>query len=385
MLFLDPSTLPCSTFACGPGQGHPQLRQTPLYQTWCERSHRAPDVTTEGLFKNATLTGKKLLSIPDDYTLFFFPGGATPAMDAVLWNFTKDSLSGLAFGAFSNRWGRTLAARLEPSVKNRVRFAAPGEFFPAQAPDYNASLVILTPNETSSGVQIPDDYLKAAWAQRGPDTLIAWDITSCAGGRDLPKGCYDILLFGLQKCFGAPGGTCAMALSPKAVKRLEEVQKLRAIPYTLDLSHAVEKGNIFQTVNTPDTTAIWVFYQACEWMLEHGGIPAMDALCRKHAAYLLDWAGKTDFIKPFVPDENFRSYTTPTFQLTDPRITDDEINAALAATGKPNLQDGIKRFSTAPKNTLRIACFPFIDINGTEEYKKLTAAVDEIVRQLRAK
>lgn len=384
MISLDPAKLPTVSFACGPTQGHPQLRQTPLHQTWCERSHRAPDVTTEGLFKKATLAGKKLLSIPEDYTLFFFPGGATPAMDAVLWNLTKDTLSGLAFGAFSNRWGRTLAARL-PGIKNEVRFASPEEFFPAQKPDYNASLVILTPNETSSGVQIPDDYLIDAWQSRGKDTLIAWDITSCAGGRDLPKGCYDILLFGLQKCFGAPGGTCAVALSPRAVERLLEVKKIRTVPYTLDLEHAVEKARLFQTVNTPDTPAIWVFYRACEWMLANGGLPAMDKLCRQHAQYLFEWAAQTDYIKPFVADENFRSCTTPTFQLTDPRITDTAINQALSATGKFNLQDGIKRFSTAPKNTLRIACFPFIDIDGIEEYKKLTAAVDEIVRQLRKK
>ncbi len=383
MIYLNPEELPSSTFACGPGQGHPQLRQTPLYQTWCERSHRAWDVTTEGLFKEATLACKKLFSFPQDYTVIFFPGGATPAMDAVLWNFTTTSLSGLAFGAFSQRWGQTLAARMGKTVSNNVRFAKPNEFFPSEKPDYKASLVILTPNETSSGVQIPDEYLEEAWQQRGPDTLIAWDATSCAGGRDLPKNKFDILLFALQKCFGAPGGTCAMVLSPRAIRRLDEVQKYRSVPYSLDVAHAVEKARIFQTVNTPDTTAIWVFYQACKWMNENGGLPAMDALCRKHANYLFDWAAQTDYITPWVPDEKFRSYITPTFKLTDPRLTDAAINDALAATGKTNLQDGLKRFSTAPENTLRIACFPFIDINGIEEYKKLTAAVDEIVRQLR--
>ncbi len=382
MISLDPSILPQSTFACGPTQGHPHLRQTPLYQTQYERSHRAADMSTDGLYKKATLACKKLLSIPDDYTVLFYPGGATPAMDAVLWNLTKGTLSGLGFGAFSNRWGRVLAARV-PDIINEVRFTSPGEIFPKEKPNYNASLVILTPNETSCGVQIPDDYLLEAWQSRGEDTLIAWDITSCAGGRDLPKGTYDVLLFGLQKCFGTPGGTSVLALSPKAVARAREVKKGRTIPYTLDLEHALEKAAIFQTVNTPNTTAIWLFYQACEWMLKNGGLPAMDKLCRAHADYLFDWAQKTDFIKPFVAEERFRSYTTPTFQLTDPRLTDSAINNALASTGKPNLQDGIKRFPTEPINTLRIACFPFIDINGTDEYKKLTAAIDEIVRQLR--
>ena len=120
-------------------------------------------------------------------------------------------------------------------------------------------------------------------------------------------------------------------------------------------------------------------------MLANGGLNAMDRLCRAHADYLFDWAEQTDFIKPFVTNKRFRSYTTPTFQLTDPQISDFAINTALAQTGKPNLQDGIKRFPAAPENTLRIACFPFIDIQGVGEYKKLTATIDQIVRQLRKK
>ena len=56
---------------------------------------------------------------------------------------------------------------------------------------------------------------------------------------------------------------------------------------------------------------------------------------------------------------------------------------ALKATGLPNLQDGIKKYSAVKQNSLRIACFPFVDINGVKQYEKLTRAVDEIVRQLR--
>ena len=120
-------------------------------------------------------------------------------------------------------------------------------------------------------------------------------------------------------------------------------------------------------------------------MNAHGGLPAMDTLCRRHAAWLVDWAQKTDFIKPFVKEENFRSYTTLTLALTDPQLTPAAINTALAETGLANLQDGLKSHPYAPANTLRVACFPFVDINGVEEYKKLTAALDEIVRQLRKK
>lgn len=383
-LHLPLEQLPTSTFTCGPSQGHPVVRQTPLYQTQFERSHRAKDVSTDGLYRDATAALRQLLQLPEDYTVLFFMGGATPALDAVAWSLTKNSISGLSFGAFSKLWCKKIAACLEDTVTKDFKEPAEGAFFPAEKPDYQASLVVLTPNETSTGTQIPNEYLEEAWAQKGPDTLIAWDCTSCAGGRDLPKNKFDVMVFSLQKCFGVGGGSSVIILSPRAVARIAEAKTYRRIPYSLDLSYAVEKaqGKI-QTVNTPSTTNIWMCCQAAQWMNEHGGLKAMDALCRQHAGYLLKWAAGTDWLRPLIADEKHRSYTTLTLEITDPALDAAAINQALKATGLPNLQDGIKKYSSVKQNSLRIACFPFVDIHGTEQYEKLTRAVDAIVQDLR--
>lgn len=385
-LKLAITDLPTSTFTCGPSQGHPVIRQTPLYKTQFERSHRAKDISGEGLYQEATQNLRTLFGLPDDYTVIFFMGGATPALDAVAWSLTKDSISGLSFGAFSKLWCKKIADCLEASVKKEFREPAEGEFFPQEKPNYHASLVVLTPNETSTGTQIPNAYLEEAWAQKGPDTLIAWDCTSCAGGRDLPKNKFDVMVFSMQKCFGVGGGSSVIILSPKAVARIEEAKKFRAIPYSLDLTYAVEKAQQkVQTVNTPSTINIWMFNEAAKWMNEHCGLKAMDALCRQHANYLLKWATKTDWLKPLIADEQYRSYTTLTLEISDPNIDAAEISKALKATGLANLQDGIKKYSAVKQNSLRIACFPFVDVNGVEQYEKLTRAVDEIVKELRTR
>ncbi len=381
MVTLTKSLLPASTFACGPAQALAALRPVALADTFFERNHRAADVV-KNLYQKTAEELKELFELSNDYTVCVFPGGANNAMDAVLWNLTLDTLSGLAFGEFSTRWASTLAARL-PHLKNTVRFAPKGQFFPSQEPDYNASLIVLTPNETSTGVQIPNDYLSHVWNSRGKDTLVAWDCTSCAGGRVLPKNQFDVMLFSLQKCFGVMGGTCVMFIHKRVQTRLAQTSALRAIPYALDLTRALEQARRFQTVNTPNTTAIWMCYQAARWMNTHGKLSAMDALCRAHAQWLVRWALGTDYIKPLVADENLRSYTTLTLQLTDPHLQAEDINRALAQSGLANLQDGLKRHPYAPENTLRVACFPFVDTDGVNEYKKLTATLDEIVRQLR--
>ena len=379
---LNLNEFPISTFACGPGQGHPDVRQTPLYKTLFERSHRADDISTHGIYAAAEKELRLLLQIPNDYLLFFFPGGATPALDAVTWSLSLDSISGLAFGAFSDRWCYEVAGQI-PNLKKDFKAPASGSFFPSEKPDLNASLILLTPNETSMGVQIPDDYLLDIWQHKGANTLVAWDCTSCAGGRLFPSAAYDVLAFGLQKCFGAGGGTSTLILSPRAVKRIDEVRKMRQIPYSLDLFYAVENAYKAQTINTPSTINIWMCWQAAHWMNEHGGLVAMDKLCYAHADYLVDWASKTDWVRPLISDEKFRSYTTVTLQIIDPQISANALNQALADTGLPNLQDGIKRYATAPENSLRIACFPFVDTEGTKQYEKLTRVLDEIVYQLR--
>lgn len=376
--------LPSSTFTCGPSQGHPQIRKTPVCDMMFERSHRAGDVAAKGLYKEAADNLRKLIAVPQDYTVIFYHGGATPALDASAWNLTKDSISGLSFGAFSKMWCKKIAAVLGEAVKKDFKEPKEGEFFPEEKPDFNASLVIMTPNETSTGTQIPDSYLKEAWEKKGPDTLIAWDCTSCAGGRNLPRDIYDVMIFSMQKCFGVGGGSSVIILSPKAVKRVEETKALRVTPYSLDLTEAIKKAQEkSQTLNTPSTINIWMFNEACKWMIANGGIEAMDKLCKQHFDYLMGWAEKTNWLKPLIKSEENRSYTTLTLEITDPKIVDADISAALKATGLPNLTDGIKKYSSVKNNSLRIACFPFVDINGVEEYKKLTAAVDAIVADLR--
>jgi phosphoserine aminotransferase len=349
-----------------------------------ERSHRAGDITTNGYFKEATENIKKLLGVPEDYTLVFFHGGASTALDAVAWSLTKDSISGLSFGTFSTMWCEDEAERLPADVKKDFKKPAEGEYFPSAKPDFNASLVLLTPNETSLGIQITDDYLIKAWESKGKDTLIAWDCTSCAGGRNLPKGKYDVMVFSMQKCFGTGGGSSVIILSPAAIARAKEMSEKRNIPYMLDITEGISKVSKYQTLNTPSSINIWMANEAAKWMLAQGGIEAMDALCRKHAKYLLDFVATTDYLEPMVSPEENRSYVTVTLRIKDPAIKDSDLNDAIKKSGKACLKDGIGKYGSYKENSLRIACFPFTDINGTKEFELLCKTIDYAVKELRA-
>ncbi|MFH1761369.1 MAG: aminotransferase class V-fold PLP-dependent enzyme [bacterium] len=375
--------IPASAFTCGPSQGHPRVRATALKETMFERSHRSADITKSGLIKETALNLRKLLEIPEDYVIIQFGGGATAAMDAAAWNLASDSISGYRFGSFSKLWGKNIAGMLPESVKQSFADIKDEEVFPSASLDLNASLIILTPNETSTGVMIPDKILENVWEKKSQNSLVAWDCTSCAGGRKLPGGKYDVMIFSYQKCFGVGGGSALMVLSPRAVERSKEVQKTRKIPYFLHLEEtimrAVEKH---QTLNTPSNTNIWMANEAAKWMLENGGLDAMDSLVKSHAQILFKWVDRTGWLDYYVKDTEFRSNLTPTFKVDESVIDAAEISKALASTGISCLKDGIKKYGSMKGNLIRIACFPFVDAEGTGEFEKLTKAVDYIVEQL---
>ena len=371
--------LPSKTFTCGPAQALKSVENTPLVKTFFERSHRSPSIAQKGLYRQTTLNIKKLFNLNDDYTILFFPGGATAAMDAVVWTLTNKSISALVFGSFSKRWIKNTNF-IDGIKKTFVAFdyKNPQSY---KKMDFKSSLILLTLNETSHGICLPEKMLKDIYERKSKNTLVAWDATSWAGMNQV-KSYFDIMLFSTQKAFGAGGGTCVLIMNKKAIKRAEEMQKTKKIPFFLNLNNALRFAPLYQTLNTPSTINIWMLNESVKYMLKHGGLKAMEKLTRAHAKVLLDYAKKSNWLEPMIEDQDFRSPETLTLKIIDEKIKDTLVNKALAQTKKRNLLDGIKKFSSIEENSLRIACFPFIDTKGTKEFVKLTKTLDFIAKHL---
>ena len=375
---IPKNILPNSTFTCGPSQALKHVENTPLVKTFFERSHRSPSLAQKGLYRETTLNIKKLFKLNDDYTILFFPGGATAAMDAVVWTLTNKSISGLVFGSFSKRWIKDTNF-LDGIKKTFVPFDYKKENY--KELDFKSSLILLTLNETSHGIRLPKRILKDIYERKSKDTLVAWDATSWAGMNQV-QPYFDIMLFSTQKAFGAGGGTCVLIMNKKAIKRAEEMQKIKKIPFFLNLNNALRFAPLYQTLNTPSTINIWMLNEAVKYMLKNGGLKKMEALTRAHAKVLLDYAKKSNWLCPMIEKQEFCSPETLTLKITDEKIKDILVNKALAQTKKRNLLDGVKKFSSIEENSLRIACFPFIDTKGTKEFEKLTQTLDYIAKQL---
>jgi alanine-glyoxylate transaminase/serine-glyoxylate transaminase/serine-pyruvate transaminase len=96
-----------------------------------------------------------------------------------------------------------------------------------------ARLVAVVHGETSTGIQHP--LAELGDALRGSDTLLMADCVTTLGGVELDFDGWgiDYAYSCTQKCLGAPPGMSPVAVSDRAVERIE--QRERPVPFSLDL------------------------------------------------------------------------------------------------------------------------------------------------------
>jgi aspartate aminotransferase-like enzyme len=174
-----------------------------------------------------------------------------------------DRVLGVTIGSFGDRFARIAAVygaqvtRLEVEWGHAADPAALREHLVAK-PGYRA--VLLTHNETSTGVMNPIPELAAAVRETAPDALILVDSVSALGAVPFAMDAWgiDVTVTGSQKAWMAAPGLAMVAASSRAWKAMETATMPR---YYLDLrlhrdAHA--KGE------TPWTPAIAVVFQVDE-------------------------------------------------------------------------------------------------------------------------
>lgn len=243
-----PDTRPANPqFSSGPCTKRPGWSLDALRGALVGRSHRAKD--SRARIKAVIEKSREILRIPPDYRIGIMPGSNTGAFEAAMWSLLGARGSDiLAWENFGKTWARDAVAQLKLTDLN-VYEAKYG-----QLPDFTKVSfdrdVVFTWNGTTSGVCLPS----ADWITDNRAGLTICDATSAVFAQDLDWSKLDATTWSWQKVLGGEAQHGMIALSPRAVERLENYTPPWPLPKLFRLINEDGKlnANIFEgaTINT---------------------------------------------------------------------------------------------------------------------------------------
>ena len=193
-----------------------------------------------------------------------------------------DRVVGVSIGSFGDRFAKIAKTYGADVTKVEAEWgyaAAADEVREILRATPEAKAVLLTHNETSTGVMNPIADLAAAIRAETPDALILVDSVSGLGAVPFEMDAWgvDVVVTGSQKAWMAAPGLAMIAASPRAWDAMERATMPR---FYLDLKAHRESHAAGQT---PWTPAIAVVYQVDEG-LRLMGLEGKDAVFARHEA-----------------------------------------------------------------------------------------------------
>src|SRR5512146_855176 len=295
---------PC--FSSGPCAKRPGWSPDVLNGALLGRSHRS----REGKARLAEVIerSRAVLGLHADYRLGIVPASDTGAVEMALWNLLgARGVDMLAWESFGEGWVTDVTKQLK-LADLRLLQAPYGRLPDLAAVDPERDAVFVW-NGTTAGVRVPNgDWI--AGDRRG---LTICDATSAAFAMRLPWDKLDVVTWSWQKALGGEAAHGMLALSPRAVERLESYTPPWPLPKIFRLtSKGKFSEGIFkeETINTPSMLALEDAIDSLKWAESIGGLPALKARCESNLAAIAAWVEKTPWVDFLVEDPKVRSCTS---------------------------------------------------------------------------
>lgn len=286
-----------------------------------EMSHRGP--AYEDIQKKAEDALRRLMDIPANYHVLFVQGGATTQFAAVPLNLmTNGKADYVDSGNFASnaiaeakRFGEV---NVVASTKDIKYVRVPD--LTAAAFDPQASYVHITTNNTIYGTrytQLPDT---------GAVPLVA-DMSSNILGEVYDVSRFGLIYAGAQKNMGIAGLTVVIVRDDLVGHARPET------PQMLDYQTMAKSASLH---NTPPGFAVYVAGLMFDWLLEQGGVAAMEQVNRAKAKLLYDVLDESRLFHGTV-EAPWRSLMNATYVLPSDELTAAFVKFA-AARGLVNLK-----------------------------------------------
>ncbi|MDH3474042.1 MAG: phosphoserine transaminase [Rhodospirillales bacterium] len=301
-------------FSSGPCAKRPGWSLAALEQACLGVSHRGK----EGKAKLAEVIARSrdLLDLPTDYRLAIVPGSDTGAVEMAMWSLLGAiGLDVLAWESFGKGWAADAAKELK--LEDLRVLEAPYGQLPDLAQVDPARDLVFTWNGTTSGVRVPH----GDWIASDRAGLTICDATSAVFAMELPWDKLDVATWSWQKVLGGEAAHGMLALSPRAVARLESYRP----PWPLPKVFRMTKGGKLNqslvegaTINTPSLLAVEDALDGLKWAEGIGGLRALIGRSEANLAAVARWVEATGWVGFLAEDPATRSCTSICLKIVDP-------------------------------------------------------------------
>jgi phosphoserine aminotransferase len=300
-------------FSSGPCSKRPGWDISVLKNSQTGRSHRSKECKKK--LKEVIVKSKQVLKLPDSYKLAIMPGSNTGALEAAMWSLLGyKGVDVLSWESFGNDWAIDVLEQLK--VKNiNTHKADYGKLPDLNKVNFNNDVIFVW-NGTTSGVCVPD----AKWIPDNREGLTICDATSAIFATDIDFNKLDVITWSWQKVLGGEAAHGMLALSPRAIKRLETyipqwpIPKLFRIADNKKLIKGIFEGS---TINTPSMICVEDVLDSLNWVESIGGTDELMKISNKNLQIVTDWVNSSDWIKFMCNEPKARSSTSIALQIKD--------------------------------------------------------------------
>ena len=317
-------------FSSGPCAKRPGWSLAALEGALLGRSHRA--ATPKAKLAEVITLSKSILGMPADWRLGIVPASDTGAVEMALWSMLgARGVDVLVWESFSKDWATDVLKQLK-LADARVIDAPYGKLPDLGAVDPKRDVVFVW-NGTTSGVRLKNaDFISA-----DREGLAICDATSAAFAMDLPWAKLDVVTWSWQKVLGGEAAHGMLALSPRAVARLESYSPPWPMPKIFrlssggKLSEGIFKG---ETINTPSMLCVEDALDGLRWAESIGGLKGLIARSEANLAAIVDWVAAGSGYGFLAQDAATRSCTSICLTITAPWFTALSAEAQATAAKK---------------------------------------------------
>lgn len=270
-----------------------------------EMSHRSKAYLS--IIEGAEANFRKIMNIPDNYSVLFLQGGASTQFAMVPMNLFSNSKK----ADFINTGNWSKKAISEAKLFGTANIIASSEdknftYIPENfviSPD--ADYVHITSNNTLEGTRF------TAYPETGNIPLVA-DMSSEIMSTEIDVTKFGLIYAGAQKNLGPAGVTIVIVRNDLLGKHIDGIPTMMRYD-----THAKEKS----LYNTPPSYSIYVAGLVFKWIEELGGIKGIEAINNEKAKMLYDFLDSSSMFKNnvAVKDRSIMNvpFTAPTDELNE--------------------------------------------------------------------